>query len=324
MKRALCTLTLLLAAAAAAGFGREDIDSQIAAHPAQTGALVLERGEQSLLVRAWLADHARKSIDVQYFIWSVDNIGTLAAEALLRAAERGVQVRVIVDDLLLEAPEETLIALAAHPRIDIRIYNPMHSVGVPWYRRLLGVVRSFRGSNQRMHDKTLIVDGQMAITGGRNMADEYYDYDHAYNFRDRDALVLGKAAREVQGSFERFHGVLSLFQLLLELRQLGRIRRGGLAQRARLDFHPLHQGLPALEVFVGFAHHALGSALGFHEGRELLQEGLACALQLGHGCAGRFACLGERVVGLGDLIPRPLHAIHERLQGGRPCCTMGE
>src|SRR5690606_15379679 len=105
-------------------------------------------------------------------------------EALLRAAERGVTVRVIVDDLLLKAPPATLVALAAHPRIDIRVYNPMHSVGVPWYRRWIGVMRDFRRSNQRMHDKTLIVDGQLAITGGRNMADEYYDYDHAYNFRD--------------------------------------------------------------------------------------------------------------------------------------------
>jgi putative cardiolipin synthase len=75
---------------------------------------------------------------------------------------------------------------------------------VPWYRRLFGLLTSFRRANQRMHDKTLIVDGQFAITGGRNMADEYFDYDQQYNFRDRDALVIGDAATSVQQSFERF------------------------------------------------------------------------------------------------------------------------
>src|SRR5688572_276910 len=181
------TVAWLLAAAAAAD-PRAAIDEAISAHPELTGSLVLEHGEQALLARAWLVDHARDSIEVQYFIWSTDNIGILASEALLRAAERGVAVRVIVDDLLIDAPDETLLALAAHPSIDIRIYNPMHSVGVPWYRRLWGAVTDFRGSNQRMHDKVLIVDGELAITGGRNMADEYFDYDHDYNFRDRDAL----------------------------------------------------------------------------------------------------------------------------------------
>ena len=165
---------------------RAFIDSEIRSHPGQTGSYVLDRGEQALLARAWLVDHARSSIEIQYFIWSTDNIGILASEALLRAARRGVKVRVLVDDLLIDAPDKTLLALAKHPNIDIRIYNPLHSVGVPWYKRILNLVTNFRGANQRMHDKTLIVDGELAITGGRNMADEYFDYDHAYNFRDRD------------------------------------------------------------------------------------------------------------------------------------------
>jgi putative cardiolipin synthase len=115
-----------------------------------------------------------------------------------------VRVRVLVDDLLIDAPDQSLRALAAHPGIDIRVYNPMHKVGVPWYRRLFGLVTRFRGANQRMHDKTLTVDGELAITGGRNMADEYFDYDHEYNFRDRDVLLLGAGAAQVQRSFETF------------------------------------------------------------------------------------------------------------------------
>ncbi|MDF3032110.1 MAG: cardiolipin synthase [Moraxellaceae bacterium] len=180
------------------------IDAQIAAHPGKTGAFVLDTGDQALRARAWLADHATRSIEVQYFIWSTDNVGILAAEALLRAAERGVRVRVIVDDLLIDAPDKSLLALARHPNIDIRIYNPQTSVGVPLQKRVLNVVTDFRGVNQRMHDKTMIVDGKIAITGGRNMADEYFDYDHAYNFRDRDVLLLGAAVSPMQASFERF------------------------------------------------------------------------------------------------------------------------
>ena len=180
------------------------IEREIAAHPGQSGTYVLETGEEALITRAWLADHARESIDVQYFIWSTDNIGILAAAALLRAAERGVRVRVIVDALLIDAPPDSLIALARHPRIDIRIYNPQTSAGVSLPRRVLNVATDFRGVNQRMHDKVVIVDGIAMVTGGRNMAAEYYDYHQEYNFRDRDALLAGAVVKQAQASFARF------------------------------------------------------------------------------------------------------------------------
>jgi putative cardiolipin synthase len=202
----LCLLALLLCGGAwhPAIASMAFIDSQIAAHPKQTGVVVLDTGEAALLARAWLADHARRSIEVQYFIWSADNIGILASEALLRAAQRGVKVRVIVDDLMIDAPDKSLLALARHPNVDIRIYNPRHKVGTPFYKRVLNVLTDFRGVNQRMHDKTFIVDGQVAITGGRNMADEYFDYDHDYTFRDRDALLVGEAVNAMRSSFDAF------------------------------------------------------------------------------------------------------------------------
>ncbi|MBT5217856.1 MAG: hypothetical protein HOI35_09250 [Woeseia sp.] len=117
--------------------------------------------------------HAQHSIDVQYFIWGTDNVGKLAAEQLHRVAERGVKVRVLVDDMLIDAEDQTLVLLAAHKNVDIRIYNP-------------NVVTQFRDINQRMHDKTAIFDGIAGITGGRNIADEYFDFDKEYNFRDRN------------------------------------------------------------------------------------------------------------------------------------------
>ncbi len=182
-------------------------------HPDSSGAYVLEKGEEALLARAWLTDHAEKSIDVQYFIWSTDNIGILAAEALLRAAERGVKVRVIVDDLLINAPSDSMLALAAHPNVAIKIYNPRHSVGVSTPERVAKLATGFRLSNQRMHDKTFMVDKSVAITGGRNMADEYFDYDHAYNFRDRDILLMGPVVKDMEKNFERFWGSPLVFKV---------------------------------------------------------------------------------------------------------------
>jgi cardiolipin synthase C len=200
----IASIFAILSIAAHATTDMSFIDSQIAAHPQQSGVYVLDKGEEALLARAWLADHAQKTIEVQYFIWSTDNIGILASEALLRAAERGVKVRVIVDDLLIDAPDKSLLALAKHSNIDIRIYNPQHSVGTPFHKRLLNIGLNFRGVNQRMHDKTFIVDGKLGITGGRNMAAEYFDFNHEYNFRDRDALLLGDVAKIMQTSFDKF------------------------------------------------------------------------------------------------------------------------
>ena len=170
----------------------------------QTGAYILEKGEESLVGRAWLAEHATTSIDVQYFIWSTDNIGILAAEQLLSAAERGVRVRVLVDDILVDAENRTLLLLSAHPNAEIRIYNPQLAVGVGLWQKVKNVFSDFRAVNQRMHDKTAIFDNVVGITGGRNMADEYFDFNHEYNFRDRDILLVGAAVHEMTDNFEEF------------------------------------------------------------------------------------------------------------------------
>jgi phosphatidylserine/phosphatidylglycerophosphate/cardiolipin synthase-like enzyme len=159
------------------------IDEQIAAHQGQTGVYVLETGAEALRARAWLADHAEQSIEVQYFIWSTDNIGILAAEALMRAAKRGVAVRVIADDLLIDADDKTLIALARHPNIEIRIYNSKASVGVSLQTRLLNAVTDLRGLNfQRARKRGVRVrintnslastDNLPAFSGYRNQQKE--------------------------------------------------------------------------------------------------------------------------------------------------------
>lgn len=183
---------------------REYLNDHLKNNDGLSGVYVLEKGEDALIARAWLADNARHSIDVQYFIWSSDNIGTLAAASLLRAANRGVYVRVIVDDLLVDAENETLYALASHPNVEIKIYNPNINIGTSILGRMFNAAVKFRSINQRMHNKVYIVDNEVVITGGRNMADEYFDFDHEYNFRDRDVLMVGKGMAAANESFKEF------------------------------------------------------------------------------------------------------------------------
>jgi putative cardiolipin synthase len=210
----LCLASCLLSPAALRAEGdrasrlAENLDGTaaelLASHPGQSAVVTLERGELSLLTRAWLADHAMKSLDVQYFIWTADNVGRLAMESLMDAADRGVKVRVLVDDFLLDIPADLLSALDGHPNLEIRIYNPNTSTGVGSARKYWNLVTGFRAVNQRMHNKALIVDGLFAITGGRNLADEYYDFNHEFDFRDRDLLVAGPVAGQMQSAFDTY------------------------------------------------------------------------------------------------------------------------
>ncbi len=170
----------------------------------ETGVYVLEQGAEAMLTRAWLSNNAEKTIDVQYFIFSTDNIGIIASDYLIRAADRGVKVRVLVDDLMVETDEKELLRLDSHKNIQIKIYNPNANIGKNTADKLFNLITNFEGFNQRMHNKTFTVDGKVTITGGRNIADEYFGYDHDYNFRDRDVLLIGGVTSDVQSSFNTF------------------------------------------------------------------------------------------------------------------------
>ncbi len=170
----------------------------------QTGVYVLEDGGGSMVTRAWLSEYAEKTIDIQYFIFSTDNIGLIACDYLVRAADRGVKVRILIDDFMVDADIEDILTLDSHKNIQIKIYNPGVNLGKNLLKKIQKFATDFRDANQRMHNKTFIVDNKVVITGGRNIADEYFDYDHEYNFRDRDVLLLGKNTKEVTKSFETF------------------------------------------------------------------------------------------------------------------------
>lgn len=170
----------------------------------KTGVYVLEDGGGSLITRAWLSEHAENTIDIQYFIFSSDNVGLIACDYLVRAADRGVKVRILIDDIMVDAGIYELLTLDSHENIEIKIYNPGINLGKNIVNKVVQFSTNFRSANQRMHNKTFVVDGNVVITGGRNIADEYFDYDHEYNFRDRDVLFLGKAVQDVQTSFTQF------------------------------------------------------------------------------------------------------------------------
>ncbi|WP_252732510.1 MULTISPECIES: phospholipase D family protein [Cellulophaga] len=170
----------------------------------KTGVYVLEDGSGSMIARAWLTEYAEKTIDIQYFIFSTDNVGLIACDYLIRAADRGVKIRIIVDDIMVEADKQDILTFASHENITVKIYNPGMNLGKNIFNKLYKISTDFKGANQRMHNKTFNVDGKIVITGGRNIADEYFDYDHKYNFRDRDILILGKESKKVSTSFNEF------------------------------------------------------------------------------------------------------------------------
>ena len=170
----------------------------------KTGVYVLEDGAGSMITRGWLTEYAEETINIQYFIFSTDNVGLIACDYLVRAADRGVKVNILVDDIMVNTGIQDILTLNSHENINIKIYNPGVNLGKNLFSKVKKFSTDFRSANQRMHNKTFIVDNKVVITGGRNIADEYFDYDHEYNFRDRDVLLLGKTTKDVTKSFYEF------------------------------------------------------------------------------------------------------------------------
>ncbi len=201
----------------------------------KTGIYSLEEGDEAMIARAWLSEYAEETIDIQYFIFSLDNVGLIALDYIIRAADRGIKIRLLIDDLMLEADIIDILEIDAHENISIKIYNPTANIGKNITGKIVSLATNFRGFNQRMHNKTFIVDNKVVITGGRNIADEYFDYDHEYNFRDRDVLLLGKTVNSVQESFNAFWD----HPLSQSLSKLVDVKRYKL--KVQEQYHWLHQ-----------------------------------------------------------------------------------
>lgn len=169
-------------------------------HPGRSGIFPLHDGLDAFAARALLADAAERTLDVQYYIWRNDLSGTLLAEALHRAAERGVHVRLLLDDNNTSGLDTALAALDAHPNIEVRLFNPF--VNRRW--RMLGYLTDFARLNRRMHNKSLTADRQATIIGGRNVGDEYFSASASMGFVDLDVLAVGPVAGAVSEDFERY------------------------------------------------------------------------------------------------------------------------
>ncbi len=168
---------------------------------------LLEHGEDSLLLRIHLIRAARESIDIQSFIWAEDDSGWLVLDELIAAARRGVRVRILVDQLFALDDIKWLARLArAHANLEVRLFNPTFDDAVTQPLEFAaGVLCCFTRFNQRMHNKLFLVDGEFGIGGGRNYEDRYFDWDPAFDYRDREVLVIGaRAGREMLASFDEF------------------------------------------------------------------------------------------------------------------------
>jgi putative cardiolipin synthase len=170
--------------------------------PHESAYLLLSRNDDALNWRLALADHATTSIDVQYFIWQSDATGNLLFDRLLRAADRGVRVRLLVDDIWLAANDEVIAAIDNHPNFDIKIFNPTYSRHA--VAGFLEFMTYFQELNRRMHNKLFIVDNRMAIVGGRNIGNPYFGLSEKYNFRDLDVLTTGPVVEEISTAFDEY------------------------------------------------------------------------------------------------------------------------
>ncbi|MHB1056278.1 MAG: phospholipase D family protein [Rhodanobacter sp.] len=179
-----------------------ELSPWLAAHPGQTAAALLHDGLDAFAVRAASARLAGRSLDLQYYMWHDDLVGHLLAREVYAAAERGVRVRLLIDDINTKGLDPALLALDAHPNIEVRLYNPFRNRSGVW--RLLEMVQRFFSVNHRMHNKAWIVDGRLAVVGGRNIGDEYFDAGNRVNFRDLDMLLLGPAVAGASTIFDDF------------------------------------------------------------------------------------------------------------------------
>lgn len=174
---------------------------ELADHPGLTGIDPLPDPLEAFAARIALVRHAQRTLDAQYYIWRDDLTGTLLLAALHEAADRGVRVRLLLDDNgIPSALDPTLAALDAHPNVEVRLFNPF----VVRRPKQINLLWDFARLNRRMHNKSLTADGIATILGGRNIGDEYFGATDGVVFADLDVLAVGPAASDVAHDFDRY------------------------------------------------------------------------------------------------------------------------
>ena len=169
-------------------------------HPNQSGFAIFPEGRQAYTARIAMTELAEKTLDLQYFVWEADATGRILAQHLVLAADRGVRVRILIDDMYIEGRDSTLTALNAHPNIEVRIFNPFIHRSQP----MLDFITDFDRVNHRMHNKLFVMDNTAVIVGGRNIGDSYFQVHQKVNFRDLDVFAVGPVVREASAVFDQF------------------------------------------------------------------------------------------------------------------------
>lgn len=172
-------------------------------HGGEVGLRLLTDNVEAFALRAATARKAERSLDLQYYYWKDDLTGRLLAREVLAAADRGVRVRLLLDDVNALGRDSNYRALDQHPNIDVRLFNPIRLREGAMLRGMEMVLR-FWSINRRMHHKAWIADGRVAFVGGRNVGDAYFDASEASNFRDMDLMVLGPAVGEAESVFDSY------------------------------------------------------------------------------------------------------------------------
>lgn len=179
-----------------------ELEPLLARHPGKSGVLLVADGVEAFAVRAMSARQSGRSLDLQYYIWHDDLAGRLLGREVWQAAERGVRVRMLLDDINASGNDAQMLAMDAHPNIELRVYNPFRNrdgIG-----RLLEMLHRAFSLNHRMHNKAWIADGRVAVVGGRNIGEEYFSASAQSNFRDLDAIVFGPVVKQASTQFDRY------------------------------------------------------------------------------------------------------------------------
>lgn len=203
---------------------------QLEAHPGQNGIYALADPHEAFAARVLLARAAERTLDAQYYIWHGDITGILLLEELLKAAERGVRVRLLLDDNGTSGLDYQLAALARHPNIQVRLFNPFANRQLKW----LGYLTDFRRANRRMHNKSFTADSQATIVGGRNIGDEYFGATEGLLFVDLDVLSVGPIVADVSADFDRYWASASSYPVEQVLPEVPATALQELTQKAAL------------------------------------------------------------------------------------------
>ena len=179
------------------------IAPMITAEGGKSGLVLVENSYDAFAARVLAARAAGRSLDLMYYIWEPDLTGGLLADEVLKAADRGVRVRLLLDDFTTHGTVAPYLALNSHENIEVRMYNPTRARDNALQRGLEMLLRLV-SATRRMHNKAWIADARLAIVGGRNIGDDYFDATEADNFRDLDLLALGPVVAEAEGVFDTY------------------------------------------------------------------------------------------------------------------------